>query len=428
VMQSLATPRGASITVTALSASTPTCSMRPRVLVIAHRTPFPPDKGDRIRTYNIIRYLAARASVDVVALADEEPGAAIVAGLRAQADHVELVRCDSPLRWWRAAVSGVGGRSATEGLFHSPELRRRIGELAKARRYDLVLATCSSMAQYVDRKTFGSASVLIDLIDVDSEKWSDYANTASGWKRWAYALEARRVRQLEAALAERCHKIAVTTSAEADCYRAIQPAGDVVAIPNGVDYNYFHPADVEESPASCVFVGALDYKPNIDGMIWFCRRVWPTIRARRSDATLSIVGRRPVGVVQELALIPGVRVVADVPDVRPHLWGAQVAIAPLQIARGVQNKVLEALSAGRAVVASPQAILGLGVQVGRDLLAAEQIDEWTTALMQLWSNASERRKLGAAGRAFVMEQHCWDRCLQPIADLIRPQNDGDGAR
>jgi sugar transferase (PEP-CTERM/EpsH1 system associated) len=407
--------------------SAPPRTSRPRVLVIAHRTPFPPDKGDRIRTFNVIRYLAARASVDVVALADEEPAAETLAGLRAMADTVELVRCDSPWRWARAAMSGLRGRSATEGLFNSPTLRRCVAQLAVANRYDLVVATCSSMAQYVDRTAFGKANVLIDLIDVDSEKWSDYATTARGWKRWAYSLEARRVGQLEAALATRCHRIAVTTLAEAACYRAIQPAGDVVAIANGVDYDYYRPTVVDETSDSCVFVGALDYKPNVDGIAWFCRTVWPMVRTRRPAATLSIVGRRPVATVQVLASQPGVRVVADVPDVRPYLWEAQVAIAPLHIARGVQNKVLEALSAGNAVIASPQAILGLDVVAGRHLLAADRPDEWVTALERLWSDTDERRNLGAAGRAFVTSRHSWDHCLHPIGDMLPgPTNEWRG--
>jgi sugar transferase (PEP-CTERM/EpsH1 system associated) len=392
----------------------------PRVLMITHRTPFPPDKGDRIRTYHVLRFLASVARVDLATLADEPAPDHVVRGLRELADRVEIVRCDTPLRWMRAGLSALRGRSATEGLFSSPELGRRIETLLVSDEYDLILAVCSSMGAYVPRKIAGRAKVVVDLIDVDSQKWFDYAAASTGWRRRAYAMEGRRVRRLESALAQRCDQILVTTEAEAECFRSFQPNGRVAAVPNGVDFDYFRPdPTAAEAAHSCVFVGALDYRPNVDAMEWFCASVWPAVRARSPEARLSIVGRRPITSIQKLAEFPGVEVIADVPDVRPYLSGAAIAVAPLRIARGVQNKVLEAFAAGKAVVASPQALEGLEATVDRHVVQAHEEREWVDAILRLWGDSAERRRLGVEARSYVVERHSWDRCLAPLAAWVQ---------
>jgi sugar transferase (PEP-CTERM/EpsH1 system associated) len=207
----------------------------------------------------------------------------------------------------------------------------------------------------------------------------------------------------------------VTTDAEAQCFRSFQRHGRVKSVSNGVDFEYFQPeSTAAEVPHSCVFVGALGYRPNIDAMEWFCSSVWPSLRARCSQARLSIVGRRPVPAIQKLADLPGVSVIADVPDVRPYLAGAEIAIAPLRIARGVQNKVLEGFAAGKAVVASPQALEGLDAIVDQHVIQAHDEDSWVAGILRLWDDADERRRLGAAARNYVIERHSWDRCLAPL--------------
>jgi sugar transferase (PEP-CTERM/EpsH1 system associated) len=390
-------------------------SALPRVLMITHRTPFPPDKGDRIRTYNVLRFLASVSRVDLATLADEPVSDHVERGLRELANRVEIVRCDSPLRWMRAGLSALRGRSATEGLFASRALARRVELLLASQTYDLILAVCSSMAQYVPRKIAGRAKVVVDLIDVDSQKWFDYAAASTGWRRRAYAMEGRRVRRLESDLAQRCDQLVVTTEAEAECFRSFQPNGRVAAVANGVDFEYFRPDPAAaEAPHSCVFVGALDYRPNVDAMEWFCSSVWPTVRTRCPEARLSIVGRRPVPAIQKLAELPGVEVIADVPDVRPYLAGAAVAVAPLRIARGVQNKVLEAFAAGKAVITSPQALEGLEASRDRHVVQAREEREWVEALVRLWNDSEERRRLGAAARSYVVERHSWVCCLAPL--------------
>src|SRR5262249_11312980 len=170
--------------------------------------------------------------------------------------------------------------------------------------------------------------------------------------------------------------------------------GRVVAVNNGVDLEYFQPAAPVAEPR-CVFVGALDYRPNVDAACWFCREVWPSILQRRPEARLSLVGRRPTAAVNELARGAGVEVVGQVPDVRPYVAGASVAVVPLRLARGVQNKVLEALAMARATVASPAALCGVRAQPGQHLLAASTPAEWVEAVLRLFDDADLRARLRA---------------------------------
>lgn len=397
-----------------------TSGQKPNVLFVTHRTPFPPDKGDRIRTFNVLRYLARLAHVDLATLADEEVDDESRVKLEGLARTVEVAPIERRLRWVRAVASLIRGRSATEGLFASPQLRRRIERMTSVNDYDLIVVVCSGMIQYLKWATIGRAKVFVDLIDVDSEKWRDYAASSTGWRRLAYGVEAKRVRRLESRLAEQEIPMAVVSEDEVKCLRAFQPHARIAAIRNGVDFDYFHADNAEVVEAnSCAFVGALDYKPNIDGTTWFCEAVWPRVRDRNPDACFTIVGRRPVEAVRRLNSLPGVQVIADVPDIRPYLRRASVIVAPLRIARGVQNKVLEALSMGKTVVATGRSIEGLNVVIGQHLYHAETPAEWAHALQVLWDDEGERQRLGAAARAYVCDNHSWSQCLQPLGEMLR---------
>ena len=168
----------------------------------------------------------------------------------------------------------------------------------------------------------------------------------------------------------------------------------------------------------CVFVGALDYKPNIDGVIWFCRTIWPRIRAIKPNAIIKLVGREPTADVRALGEIDGVEVVGTVPDVRPYLSDAAVAVVPLQIARGVQNKVLEAMAMGKAIVASPEPIVGLQAEPGVHLVRAATPDEWVERVTELLDDADLRAEIGTAGMAYVNAYHRWEQCLEPLGRIL----------
>jgi sugar transferase (PEP-CTERM/EpsH1 system associated) len=393
--------------------------------MITHRTPYPPDKGDRIRTYQLLRFLASKAGVDLAALADEPVSRETGRVLASLADRVELVPVAPHTRWLRAAMALGRGRSATEGLFDSRTMHQIVDQWCAEVRYDLIVVVCSSMAQFLPLQRIGQATTLIDLIDVDSQKWFDYAAKSSGLKRLLYRLEGRRVRRLEAGLPRRFDHVALTTTDEVECYRGFCPDAPVTAISNGVDFDFFHPNDAEiQAPNSCVFVGALDYKPNVEGVQWFCDAVWPQVVQERPDASFTIVGRRPVESVRRLAHRVGVRVIADVADVRPFLWRAAVVVAPLQIARGVQNKVLEAMASGKATLVSPEALTGLAAKDGHEVCVARSARQWQASLLRLFDDDAHRRRIGAVARQYVTRNHRWDDCLMPIQTALAIRNNG----
>jgi sugar transferase (PEP-CTERM/EpsH1 system associated) len=235
--------------------------------------------------------------------------------------------------------------------------------------------------------------------------------------RWLYRLEGHRVRNIERAMQGWARAVSVVSQAEADLLDGFAGEGAATVATNGVDLDYFTPATGPTDQA-CVFVGAMDYLPNVDAAGWFAREVWPGIRATFPAAEFRIVGRKPTPAVQELAQLPGVKLVGQVPDVRPHVARAAVVVAPLRLARGLQNKVLEALAMGKPVVAAPAALVALRTEPDRHLLAALTPAEWVDAVGGLFAAPALRRQLGAAGRQFVEEHHHWDHCLAPLLDRI----------
>jgi sugar transferase (PEP-CTERM/EpsH1 system associated) len=387
------------------------------LLYFVHRVPYPPDKGDRIRAFHIIRYLAQRARVHLACLADEPVPAESLRALEELCVRVAVVPVRSS-RWARALSSLARGGTVTAGAFYSAGLVRVLREWTSDTRYAAALASSSAMVSYLRRRELAGVPAVVDLVDVDSQKWFDYAATSRGARAKLYQTEGRRLRKLESSLPSWARAVTLVSEAETELFRSFCPSPDVHTVPNGVDLDYFRqqsPALVEEG---CVFVGALDYKPNVDAVTWFCREVWPAVVRANPNARLRLVGRRPVPEVRQLAEVPGVEVVGQVPDVRPHLAWAAVAVAPLRIARGVQNKVLEALAMRKPVVASPQALAGLRERLDLPALTANTPAEWAEHIGRLLADEPLRRQLGAAGRRYVEANHSWDRCLEPLSDLL----------
>jgi sugar transferase (PEP-CTERM/EpsH1 system associated) len=389
---------------------------RPAVLYLVHRLPYPPDKGDRIRAFHVLRHLAGEAAVHLACLADEPADEDAVRALHGHCERVAVVRL-GPARWAHALASLALAGTVTEGAFHSAALRSVVRDWARTTPFRACLASASSMVPYLRLPELRGVPAVVDLVDVDSQKWLDYAAASRGPRAWLYRTEGSRLRRLEGSLPGWVRAVTLVSDAEADIYRGFCPDGPVHVVTNGVDLEYFRPWPGPVEPA-CVFLGALDYRPNVDGVCWFCDAVWPQLRERRPGTKLYLVGRQPAPAVRRLAACPGVEVVGPVPDVRPYLARAAVAVVPLRLARGVQNKVLEALAMGKATVVSPQARAGLRVEPGAEVLVASSPGEWTEAVGRLLDDEGLRDRLGAAGRRRVEEQNCWRRCLEPLTALL----------
>ena len=250
--------------------------VRPNVLFLAHRVPYPPDKGDRIRSFQVLRWLSQRAAVHLACLADEPVAPADYEMLRGTVERVSIVPVGRWSRWSRIFGSLACGGTATEGAFASSALRAVVESWGREKRFHVALASASSMVPYLRLPCLRETPAVVDLVDVDSQKWLDYAESSRWPRSWLYRLEGRRLRQLERQLPTWARGVLLSSEAEKTLYRGFAAEGSILAVNNGVDLEYFQPAPLAVEPR-CVFVGALDYRPNVDAACWFCREVWPLV-------------------------------------------------------------------------------------------------------------------------------------------------------
>lgn len=380
------------------------------ILYLSHRVPHPPNKGDRIRNWHLLRFLAQRHPVWLGCLADEPIPAESERILRETCCRVQIVPLGSA-RWLRGALSLVSGRSISEGIFLSRRLQRIVVQWCREVTFQAALVSASSLVPYLRMTGLKKTPKIVDLVDVDSQKWLDYAARMKPPRSWLYRWEGWRLRALEKRLPSWVDAIWLVSDAESDLYRTFAQPGRIETVTNGVDLDYFQPHNVEIEPA-CTFVGALDYPPNVDAAVWFATAVWPGLLAKRPDLRLRLVGRSPSAEVLALSSRPGVEVIGSVPDVRPWVARSAIIIVPLRIARGLQNKVLEALAMGKACVVSPAALAGVKARPDVELLSASEPSQWQAAILRLLDDPEERQRLGAAGRRYVETFHSWEACLK----------------
>lgn len=393
--------------------------MKPRVLYITHRVPWPPDRGDRIRTWNILKFLAERADVDLICLADEPVSQETRSALENVTRRLAFVPHTGKLRYLRGAISMGLGRTVTEGLFESIMLRSLVRQWSSSVTYSAAMASSSGIARYVQPPILNNCSrVWIDLIDVDSQKWLDYSQSSRFPMSQIYGLEGRRLRELETQLAETTDRLLVVSEAERELFRNFCPQAPIQAIGNGVDTEYFVPQCMDVTPQSCVFVGVLNYLPNSDAVKWFSQAVWPQVRQKFPEAVFRIVGKNPSADVEALNNLPGVEVIGPVADVRPWLHQSTCVVVPLRIARGVQNKVLEAMACGRPIVCSSSPLKGLNVEPGLQLLQADTTDQWVSAISRVFEDPCQAEELGMAASAWVQLNHRWKACLEPLIEML----------
>jgi len=386
-----------------------------RILFLSHRLPYPPSHGSKIRCFNIISHLARHHEVTVASLARSE--AEVEAGRPLSHSTKLIVETISPI----AALARMIARVPTPvpsaiGYFHSPALARRLRDEIARSAFDVIFVHCAFVAHYV-ADVRGPRKIL-DFCDMDSHKWLAYAR----FRRWpvgaGYALEGRKMRRAEARLARYFDIGTGTTESELEILRSYNVPVESRCLPIDVDTEYFQTASERYDPDSLVFVGRMDYFPNEEGIVDFCRRTLPLIRARRPKTTLTIVGADPSAAVRKLAGVPGVTVTGIVPDVRPYLSRSAVAIAPLRIARGTQTKILEAMAMGVPTVASVASAGGVDAEPGRDLLVAGTPEEFAATVVRLLEDPAERRRLGDAGRRCMMANHSPAKAMRIVDEII----------
>ena len=382
------------------------------LLFLSHCVPNPPDKGEKIRAFHELNSLCRQHRVHLACFARSERE---LDDARRLADRCASVYVEalSPLRSLaRAAVRFAAGRSLTASYHQSRRMRRHVESL-RALPLDASIVYSTVVAPYAPPEI----PMLLDFVDVDSEKWLQYAAT----RRWGplYGMEGRRLRRLESRFAMASARAFLTTAQEAGILRGFCPAAPVTPMCNGVDFEYFDPYRSPRLPELAgrrfaAFLGAMDYYPNAEAACWFATEVMPEIRRADPDFEFLVVGRNPGGPVRRLAALPGVSVTGAVPDVRPYLAAAQALAAPLRIARGVQNKVLEALAMGKRVLASPQVCLSLGELLPPGIVRCAGTRDYLRAALQGAAPAGEAARI----RASAERRFSWDVNLRILSDEI----------
>ena len=386
------------------------------VLFLAHRVPYPPNRGDKIRSYHLLRHIAAHARVHLIAFADDAGDRGHDAVLsRLTASRTIVGRTKGAAR--AAAEALASGKPVSLTAFASADLAEAVEKMLINHEIETIFVFSGQMAQYVPADFPGR--VVMDFVDVDSAKFAAYANDARGPKRWMMAREAKLLGAFERQVAARADASLLVSAAEAVVFRA-HGGAKAIAIENGIDTALFDPSagiePIEHPGPLIVFTGQMDYRPNIDAVDRFTRRMLPLVRDTVPGARFAIVGRKPDPRVAALATLPGVTVTGEVPDVRGWLAAASVVVAPLQLARGVQNKVLEAMAMARPVVASLAAAEGIDhdgtIRVGAEAPA------FAAHVVDLIQNSDAADALGKAARARVIARYGWDARLAALDPIM----------
>ncbi len=387
------------------------------ILYVCHRAPYPPKRGGKIRPFNMIRHWHQQGHhVHVASLARSAGEAAEARGLEAYCSGRDIETVAEATQRVRMIARLPLPQPSSMGYFHSPRLAAAIRRRLAERRWDLIFVHCSSVAQYVSHVR-GVPKVL-DFGDMDSQKWLEYANYKSFPLSLGYWLEGRKMMAAEKRLA-RCFDLSTaTTRAERQTLDDYRTGAATDWFPNGVDATFFSPAAGAYDPDAISFIGRMDYYPNQECMVRFCRDVWPQLKQMRPGLKLMIVGADPSPEIVALGRLSGVTVTGTVADVRPYVRGSALMVAPLAIARGTQNKILEAMAMGVPVVTSSAAAGGVDAQAPHHLLVADTADEIAAAVMRVVEQPHERARLAGAGRERVLSHHAWPHSMRRLDAIV----------
>ncbi len=384
-----------------------------KLLYLCHRFPYPPNKGCKIRAFHTIEHLARDHDVWCATFVDDPADMQYLPAMQEFCREVITV----PLDRMRAAIRGAFDmaidETLTEGFYRSKPMRDAVRELTARVEFDGVIVFSSSMGQYA--RSIDTGIKIIDLCDLDSQKWKAMAKRSSAPRSWFYDAEANRLAELEAELYDVYDATILISRQEA--YDWIGDRSKLHVMGNGVRCPIAGASGKCESK-TIGFVGDMRYMPNVDAVSWFAESIFPAIRNHTSDATFRIIGRSPTRRVRRLADIDGVCVTGEVDDVSEHLNQCQVVVAPLRIARGVQNKVLEAMAARRAVVTTPPVAKAIDAIPGEHLLVADDPVSFADCVIQLISDPSRCAEMGENAYRWIARKFTWAKQLKTLDHLL----------
>ncbi len=401
--------------------------MKPDILFLVHRIPFPPNKGDKIRSFHILDYLSRHYRVHLGTFVDAKDDWVHVGKVKEYCASSCFVRL-MPLAGRMKSLTGlISGQAMTLPYYASSRLSAWVRRAVREQGISRILVFSSAMAQFVLGRDFEHARRIIDFVDVDSDKWRQYAQTKPWPLSWIYGRESRSLLRYEKRVARSFDASLFVSEAEADIFSELAglPRASISSVNNGVDTVYFSPHNEYTNPFPVrdkvlVFVGAMNYWANVEAVTWFAREILPALQSKYPDTRFYVVGSRPAEAVQRLKALPGVVVTGAVADVRPYLHYAAAVVVPLRIARGIQNKVLEAMAMAKPVVATGQALEGLNLSSGKEVFEAHNAQDFARWLWDIFEGGAPES--GKLARERVCSEYNWSASLKRLGRLVENEN------
>lgn len=431
-----------------------------KILYIAHRIPYPPNKGEKIRSFNEIKYLSRSHDIHLACLADNFGDLKYIEDLKKYCTMVNIVPINPKFAKVKSTFYILTNKPLSISYFYSKKLQRIVDHLLLTNNYDIILCFSSPMAEYIFRAPAQSrwpinhkeksltnnhqsktgdqiTKLIMDFVDVDSDKWIQYSKFTKFPFSWLYRLEARRLAKYEQKIGEKFNYSFFVSTREADFFQKQNPCiRNVKAISNGIDLGYFNPDLFDSSRYAAeihkpnqrllsdnqqpilLFTGTMDYFANIDGVRWFVEEIFPLIKRQLSGIKFYIVGSKPTKEVMALGKNKDIVVTGFVNDIREYLIKAVVFVAPLRIARGIQNKILEAMAMGVPVVATPQAFEGIEAEPDNDLFVEGIPENFANQVVKLLIDRNINEQLKHNARKLIEKKYSWDRNIKILDEII----------
>jgi len=394
------------------------------LLFLVHRIPFPPNKGDKIRSYHLLKFLSQQYDVYLGAFVDDPQDEQYKQNVSALCKEVYLESIN-PLKAKIKSLSGLIHKEALSIPYYSSvEMQNWVNTVIEKNKINKILAFSSPMAQFLENLSDDIIRIM-DFVDIDSDKWQQYCKTHKGLMSWIYSREAKYLFEYEKSISKKCDASLFVSEQEAQMFKQMSPetAYKTYGVSNGVDIDFFSPVYSCDSPYESnkkilVFTGAMDYWANCDAVIWFANEIFPKLYQQDNSYEFYIVGSKPTEQVEALASIQGVIVTGRVDDVRPYVKYALLSVAPLRIARGIQNKVLEAMAMGKTVVATQNAVEGIDLPEEIKNLVSDSVDGQVQKIKQL-NDTALRQELEIISSQWILDHYSWENTLKPLSQLIR---------
>lgn len=401
--------------------------MQEALLYLTHRIPYPPNKGDKIRSFHLLRHLSERYRVYLGSFVDTEEDLRYIDEVRQYCQDLCIVQLHPATARIKSLLALFSNRPLTLAYYYNQELAQWVQTILNNQSIQTAVIFSSAMAQYVE--SVSDCKCIIDFVDIDSDKWRQYALSKSWPVSWVYRRESQCLLDYEKKIAAEFDYATFVSRKEAELFKQLAPisAAKTTFFNNGVDIDYFSPEHIFSDPYPLnedvlVFTGAMDYWANIDAVSWFAHSVFPAVRSQYPNVVFYIVGAKPTNQVRQLAELPGIRVTGTVDDIRPYLVHARIAVAPLRIARGIQNKVLEAMAMQKPIVVSEQAMEGIHAESGKELIVAQDAQDFSEQILLLL-DSGKQSTMGQYARKRILQDYTWPGSLSRFDALLSSFSD-----